>query len=225
MAREAVRLPAAVNGAQVVLGRVLLERYRQSASSQDLADARAALASVNPRALDVKERTELAIGLGEALYLEDQFGAAAEVFEASLDLSAVLGPIAHERVLDWWATSLDRQAQSRPPSERREPYARVMARMSAEVARDQGSTPAVYWLVAAARGVGDLDRAWHAALGGWMFAPFARDRGAALRADLDRLVVQALIPERAARVAARDRAAAATLMLGEWEGFKSRWSR
>jgi hypothetical protein len=53
----------------------------------------------------------------------------------------------------------------------------------------------------------------------------ARDRGAALRADLDRLVVQAIIPERAARLQIRDPKPAAAGMLAEWEAFKSSWSR
>ena len=31
--------------------------------------------------LDARERIELTLGLGEALFLEDRFGAAAELFE------------------------------------------------------------------------------------------------------------------------------------------------
>ena len=79
-------------------------------------------------------------------------------------------------------------------------YARILERMSAELATDGGSAPASYWLVAAARGTGDLERAWQAAIAGWVRASQAPDRGAALRADLDRLVTQAIIPERAARL-------------------------
>ncbi len=56
-------------------------------------------------------------------------------------------------------------------------------------------------------------------------AVLARDRGAALRADLDRLVTQALIPERAARLQLRDPKGAAAGMLAEWEAFKASWSR
>ena len=41
---------------------------------------------------------------------------------------------------------------------------------------------------------------WYAAAAGWVGALLARDRGAALRADLDRLVTQAIIPERASRL-------------------------
>ena len=44
-------------------------------------------------------------------------------------------------------------------------------RMEIEVRIDPGSAPANYWLAAAARGAGDLDRAWHAAIAGWIRAP------------------------------------------------------
>ena len=75
--------------------------------------------------------------------------------------------------------------------------ARIVERMRSELALDPGSSPASYWLAAAARGTGYLDRAWQAAIAGWVRASLARDRGAALRADLDRLATEAIIPERA----------------------------
>src|SRR5262249_37862229 len=158
-------------------------------------------------------------------YLDDQFGASAEVFESLLDSSTPLGPAAHERVLDWWATAIDRQTTTRPASDRVKDYERVLARMAIEIARDPGSSPAAYWIVAAARGAGDLERAWHAALAGWSRATLARDRGAALRADLDRLMVQAIIPERVARLPLRDRSQAANVMNNDWDAFKAKWSK
>jgi hypothetical protein len=47
----------------------------------------------------------------------------------------------------------------------------------------------------------------------------------ALRADLDRLVVQGILPDRAARLTVRDNTQALSGMVGEWEAFKSSWSR
>ena len=86
------------------------------------------------------------IGQAEVLYLDDRFGAAAELFEATLDRSMVLGPVAHERVLDWWATALDRHAQSRPVEERPAIYARILERMSAELRRTAAwRRPATGW--------------------------------------------------------------------------------
>ena len=69
--------------------------------------------------------------------------------------------------------------------------------MEKELAADSASAPAAYWLAAAARGTGNLDRALNAAMAGWVTAPLGRDHGAALRADLDRLMVQGIIPDRA----------------------------
>ena len=224
-ARDASLTPATADAARIVLGRIRLERFRQSASPTDLAAARESLRDVDPRQLDGRERVELTIGLAEALYLEDRFGAAADLFETVLDRSTVLGALAHERVLDWWATALDRHAQSRQPEEREPVYERILRRVHAEAAEDPGSTAAGYWLAASTRGSGDLDGAWNAALAGWVRAPLAHDRGAALRADLDRLVVQAIIPERAARLQLRDSKQAQAGMLSEWEAFKSGWSK
>lgn len=224
-ARSALEEPLTVNAARVVLGRIQLERYRRSGAQSDLADARNALRTVDPQALDERERLELTLGLAEALYLEDRFGAAAELFEPLIDASAVLGELAHERVLDWWATAVDRQAQLRPQDERASLYDRVVSRMSRELAEHPGSGAAAYWLAAAARGGGDVERAWQAAQAGWMRAPQTSDRGAALRADLDRLVIQAVIPERIIKLGLRDTTQALAGMLGEWEAFKNTWSR
>ena len=224
-AREALRVAATAEAARVVLGRIQLERYRRTSSAPDLTEAIAALGAIDARRLDARERVELAIGFGQALYLEDRFGAAAALFESVLDSAALLGPSGHERVVDWWATALDRQAQLRPPADRAELYARITARMNSEIAKEPGSAPAGYWLAASARALGDPDRALNEATAGWVRAALGRDRGASLRADLDRLVVQGILPDRAARLPGRDHTKALAGMVNEWEAFKSRWLR
>jgi hypothetical protein len=225
VAAAALESPAA-DAARVVIGRVRLERYRQSADPADLTAAREALRAVDPLALDARAQVEYTVGLGEALYLQDLFGAAAQIFESVLTRSSVLGTHAHERVLDWWATALDRHAQTRPVDERAPVYDRILSRMTEQLEQFPGSTAASYWLTAAARGRGDLERAWHSALAGWVRASLAEDRGAELRADLDRLVVQAILPERAARLGKpSDARQAFSVMLSEWEAFKTAWSR
>jgi hypothetical protein len=224
-AQDAMGVDGYADAARVVLGRVQLERFRQTADPADLGAARDALRAVDPAPLRYRERLELTIGQAEVLYLEDRFGGAAELFESSLDRSVVLGTSAHERVLDWWATALDRYAQLRAIEERPPVYARIVERMRAELALDAGSTPANYWLARAARGSGDLERAWQAALAGWVRASLAQDRGAALRADLDRLVTQAIIPERAAKLKTADVRQAAAGMQNEWTAFKAGWSK
>lgn len=224
-AREALRNVATADGARLVLGRVHLELYRQTADQADLVEAREALKSIDATALDDTERVELLVGLGQHLFLEDRYGIASESFERAIDSSTVLGPAAHERVLDWWATALDRLALSRPRDARQGIYARIVARMETELASDPSSGPAAYWLPAALRGSGELDRAWDTARAGWITAMIGRDYGAALRADLDRLTLQGIIPERAMRLQPREPATAGGVMRSEWEALKARWSR
>jgi hypothetical protein len=92
--------------------------------------------------------------------------------------------------------------------------------MEEEIATHPGSATAAYWLAAAARAQGDLQAAWDAAQAGWVRSPLMSDRGTALRADLDRLVVQAIVPDRA-KVTAQS----PDTLRAEWERFKDRWNR
>jgi hypothetical protein len=172
------------------------------------------------RALDARDRVELSIGLGEALYLEDRFGAAADLFESVLVASSALGAGAHERLLDWWATALDRDARPRPEIERQTVYQRIRERMQDELGRRSASATAAYWLSAAARGQGDLQAAWDAAQAGWVRATLTSDRGTGLRADLDRLMLRGIVPERAKALAQPQEA-----LRVEWERFKERWQK
>ena len=223
-ATEARLTPKFADAATLVLARAHLERFRQSANPADLTAARDALQQIHPAVLAPPYRVELIIGLGESLYLDDRAGAAAEEFELALPGVDATNPNARERVLDWWATALDRQAQLGPESERRPLYARIVNRMEEELRRDAGSAAASYWLVAGARGSGDLERAWGTAIAGWVRASMAGDRRVALRADLDR-IVQAIIPERARQTSSStDVAQAIAAMRGEWETLKQSWT-
>ena len=223
-ALEAAKVPATADSARVVLGRIQLERFRKSSSATDLDAGIGSLRSVDARRLDARDKAELAVGLGEALYLDDRYGAAAAMFQSVLDADA-LQQAGHERVLDWWATAIDRQAQGRPPAERAELYTRITSRMLAEVSKSPGSLPAGYWLVAASRASGDPEQAMNEALAAWVRASLAADRGVTLRADLDRLVTEGILPDRTARLPVRERAGALGSMTAEWEAFKARWTR
>ena len=223
-ARLALANPGTANGARVVLGRAQLERYRQTDAPADLAEARAALREVDPRTLDAREKVELTIGLAETLFLEDRFASAAEIFATVLESSRILGAAAHARVLDWWATSLDRYAQSLRVRDREPFFRRISDRMQAELTQEPGSATANYWAVASVRGVGDIDAAWNAAMAAWVRAGLGPDRGAGVRSDLDRMVLDGIIPDRAARLELKDPTAAIAGMVSEWELFKSDWT-
>jgi len=222
-ARAASGRPAVVASARLIMGRSRLERFRKTTVARDLEDARGDFRAVDPALLDPRERIELEVGLGELLYCEDRFGAAAELLAPIADQAATLAPDGRARALDWWATALDRQAQTIPVSDRTSVYARVIARMEEELRRDPSSSPAAYWIAAAARASGDLDRAWSAALAGWVRAGFAHDSGLALRTDLDKLMIGGIIPDRAAKAPARERRQVTASLTAEWESFKKSW--
>src|ERR1017187_10159179 len=151
-AREARKTPALANGASLVLARAYLERYRQTNDVVNLGLARDALKATDAAALTPADQIELLIGLAESQYFDDRFGAAAEMFNVAL---AEVGPgtlTSHDRVLEWWAVSLDRQAQTGTDADRRATYARMLDRMDAESARRPSSAIAAYWLAASARG-------------------------------------------------------------------------
>ena len=226
LARDAATDASRADAARVVLGRVQLERFRKSSDVKDFNLARESLRMVDATKLHTSERVELMIGFAEALFLEGRFAAAAQLFESIRARSALLGSSAHERVLDWWATSIDRQAQLRSPDERKAYYAQIIDRMTIEAADNPGSTAAGYWLAAAARANGDLETAWHAVLAGWFRAVLADEAENTLRADLDRLMTTAIIPERAAKLGPRvDVKDAEAAMIEEWTAFKNTWNR
>ena len=225
LAREATKVPAMAEGARLILGRIYLEQYRSSADADHLMQAREALRAVNTQALERRERVELSIGYGEAMFLDDRFGPAAEAFERALDSSSELGEAAHDRLVDWWASAVDRLALTGPRDTREVVYERIVARMEKELAANPSSAPAAYWLTAASRGAGNLERAWNAAQAGWVTAPLGKDHGAALRADLDRLMVQGIIPDLAGRLQPRNVKQTSARLLSEWEALKAAWTR
>jgi hypothetical protein len=220
-AAERVHLdPSRADSADLVAARSYLERFRSSGASDDLTNARERLRRLNPDRFGPLERAEFIVGLGEALYFDQSFGAAATIFASALDAPDVLTMEARDRVLDWWASASDRECRPRADVDRQSTYERIHARMEKEIAAYPGSTTAAYWLAASAAGKGDSQAAWDAAEAGWARAPLTTDGGMVLRADLDRLVLRAIVPERARLLAQSPDA----LRL-EWERFKEKWKR
>lgn len=227
--RLAARLrnePPQASLANLILGRSYLEKFRQSANNADLVAARQALREVNASTLGTREQVEYLIGLGESLYLEESYGAAAQVFVSAFDKAQILGTRGFDRLFDWWATSLDRLAQSGLSDDRDALYGEIVGRAQAALGEAPGAAAPAYWMVVATRSLGDPTRAWNAAVAGWVRAPLVDDRGAALRADLDRLVLQAIIPERVRQMAStdRDRERVAATLRAAWEDVKKEWS-
>jgi hypothetical protein len=218
LAEQARELPGRADSADLVAARAYLERYRDSGASEDLTSARDRLRRLDPEKFGPRERAEYVVGLGETLFFDGAFGAAATVFDSVLQSRDALADAARERVLDWWATAVDREAKPRSEMERQGVYLRIRSRMDEELAAHPSSATAIYWIAAAARSQGDHQGAWDAAQAGWVRARLVSDKGEGLRADLDRLVQRAIVPDRA-----RATAQSPDLLRAEWERFKESW--
>jgi hypothetical protein len=215
--------------ATLIIGRAGLERFRTTADQAQLAAARTALSQVDSLQLSPRDRLDLVVGLGEALFFDEHYHAAADLFESILEDVAALGPGPRDQLLDWWATAVDRHVRGLAPDKRAEAFDRLVTRMEDELRRDPTSAAAAYWVAAASFARGNVDRAWDAAVAGWVRGILSVDRGMTLRPDLDRLVRDAIIPERLRRLqaAASNGEAQATeaSMLAEWTLVKEQWAK
>jgi tetratricopeptide (TPR) repeat protein len=223
---EARKIPAQANAASIVLARAHLERYRQRMAAEDLDAARSVLTPIDNAQLTGRDRLDWTIATGQLLYFDRRFGTAAEFFETALAQAEQLEAGARDRLIEWWATALDQQAQLGPQVERHAIYRRVLARAEEELRRDDRSTVAAYWLAAAAVGVDDLDRAWAAAEAGWLRASASTGpAGTALRNDLDRLVTQVIIPQRSGHLSPSNPSQAMAVLQQEWTTMKERYAK
>ena len=195
--------PAWGDAAALVGARAHLERYRVRLDPGDLIAAREALTAVRQAALGPRDQVDLLVGIGQALYLGGTFDAAGDLFEAALDRASVLGSGDRLRLLEWWATAIDREAQALAADSRAPLLERLGERMEAEMRQDPGSAVANYWL---------------AAVTGWVRAILHPESSGALRADLDRLVTEGLIPERE-----REDSDAAAALQRQWQTLKEQW--
>jgi hypothetical protein len=222
-ATTARRIAETEDAAVIVLARALLERYRDRADPSDLSAAREALGTVRAESLGERDRIELLLAFGEALYLEDDFGAAAEVLETGLSRAAGLDQALLEAMLEWWGSAIERQASGLAPDLRKARFARLAARMQEELGRVPTSPAASYWNVVGLRGAGESLRAWDAAVAAWVRARLVGGKSADLRADLDQLVLTGVIPDRVAHIVQDQRAAAESQLKAEWALVKERW--
>jgi hypothetical protein len=219
----AQKSPETLDAATVVLARAHLERYRERADPADLSAARVALGTVRAASLDSRDHLDLLMALGEALFFEDDYGAAAHLFESGLEGALAHGDVPGEAMLDWWGSSVERRAETLDRAERTAVFSRMRGRMTLELSRNPASAAAGYWVVVATRGAGEPEAAWDAAIAGWVRARLASSRSATLRADLDKLVLEGIIPDRVRALPAERRDAGEAEMRAEWAVVKERW--
>ena len=228
-ATEAAKRPAVVPSATLVIARSRLERFRTMGDASELKTARTELVSIDRQNLGPQEVIEWQIGVATVLFLENQFGPAAEMLTSALETAHErLAPAEYEKLLEWWGTSMTRLAETLTGDARKRLYEQFQDDARRELERNPLSRPATYWTIVALRGAGQFDAAWNAAIAGWIRAG-AHDEGRQLRADLDSFVKQTLIPERAqARTGQRSDAKATVAESGslaeEWRVITARWS-
>ncbi len=222
-ATAARKTPDTQDAAAVVLARAHLERYREGVDPADLGAAREALGAVRTGVLEPRVRIEYLLAVGQALFLEDEFGAAAALFASGVAPARDADPALGEAMLDWWGSAMERQADLSAPERRKDLFSALVKDMRLELSRNPESAAASYWVAAGLRGSGDSLAAWEAATAGWVRARLAGSRSAALRADLDKLVLQGIIPDRVRALQAADRAATASQLRADWELVKQRW--
>ncbi len=220
--------PAWAPSATLIIARSRLELFRRLGDPKELTAARGELVSLNHHDLAPQEVIEWQIGVGTALFLEDQVGPAAAMFTSVLPAARErLKPGDFEKLLEWWGTSVSRLAESLTGDARKRAYEQLRADVRGELERNPLSPAATYWTVVGSRGAGDFDAAWNEAVVGWIRAG-AQPEGRRLRTDLEGFVMRTLIPERAqARTGQRLDAKAAVneiaTMTEEWRAVTGRW--
>jgi hypothetical protein len=222
-ATQAQTLPATRPAAGVVLARAHLERYRDAGDPTDLVAARAALSTVQTAGVPVRVRIDYLFGLGQALFFDNSLGAAAELFASATAAAWAVDASAGEAMTDWWGSAVERELDGQPSEVRRGRFQQLADDMRQELARHPTAAAPAYWVAVALRGAGDPERAWDAAVAAWVRAPLTGDSAATLRADLDRLVLDAIIPDLAAARPAGEQTAAASQWRAEWTLVRQRW--
>ena len=133
-AEEARKAADLADEAAVVVARARLERYHASdAEHRDTADleaAREALKTVDVARLLPRDYVDYLVGVGESLFYEQppRYGAAAEMFSAALSRADSATPDLRAPLFEWWAQSLDREAQFEPEAGRKPLYERILRR-------------------------------------------------------------------------------------------------
>lgn len=220
--------PDAAPSATLIIARSHLGRYRASGDAKELDAARAALITLNPRVLAPQEAIEWQIGAGTALFFENQFGPAADMFSTVVPLARErLKDVEFEKLVEWWGSTQGRLAETLAGGARKAAYERLRTEAALEVQRNPLSRPATYWMIVGLRGAGSLEEAWGAAISGWIRFGNQPD-GEKLRTDLDRFVIQTLIPERAQaktgqRLDTKSSLNEIAVMTEEWRNLTTRW--
>ena len=190
----------------------------------DLSAAREALGTVRAASLDERDQLELLLALGESLFLEDDFGAAAEILESGLDARRQRRRSSPKSMLEWWGSAVERQASGLAPEPRRRAFARLVDRMQGELAQiaDVGGRQLLDRRRPARRRRVDA----RVGRGGCRLGARAADRRPRASRSAPTSTswsLQGVIPDRVRHIAQDQRAAAESQLKADWELVKERW--
>ena len=174
------RTPAQPLLSHLIIGRVRLERYRSPRHRCSGARRRRGRFSRRRSARAQSTRAAGAAGRAGRCCCSSMIASAPapSCWSRCSTRTASLAPDAHDRAVEWWAIALDAQAQAQPPDRSPAAYQRSVDADGAGAAARPGLGAAGYWLAAASRDAGDLERAWAAALAAWVRASLAPDGAA-----------------------------------------------
>ena len=164
-ARQSLEVADQVDAARLVLARALLERYRAAAEPRTSSKHATRCAPWMPRACAAGERDELLVGFGQWLFLTGRFGAAAGLFESALGSGDDVAR--HARSPARLVGQRTRSRGAGRATATRTRSTRTCARRGWN--RKRGRSPRraarpVTGLPRPRAGLGELDRAWQAAM-------------------------------------------------------------
>jgi hypothetical protein len=228
-ATAAGRKPSVGPSTALIIARSQLEKFRKLGDADALVMARAGLVSLNPGDLAPQEVIEWHVGIATVLFLENQLGAAVDIFSTVMPSARDrLSEAELEKLLEWLGTSMSRLAETLTAEPRKQAYQKLRAHVRLELERNPLSRSALYWTAVSERGAGDLDSAWAAAVAAWIRTGGDPERQQ-LRSDVERFVTQTLIPERAQartgqRLDAKTTIGEVAVLTEEWRTITGRWS-
>ena len=221
-AEQARLVPARAEAADLIAARAYLERFRESADVGRSRRTRAIASAVSIRSGSCRaSAAEFIVGLGETLFFDGSFGAAADLFDRCSMRRRSRPP----RRASACSTG-GRARSTRCAAARRDRTPADVQRIRDRMQRELGAHPASASARVLAGGrrpcQGDLQAAWDAAQAG-VGARAARAGSRRRRSRADHRhgsCCKAIVPERA-----KMHRSAAGAGESDWEQFKERWKR
>ena len=136
---EAAWVATASAEAGLVLARAKLDRFSRLESGSDLSVARQLLDRIDVTTLLPAQRLDWEVGVATGLFLAGRGGPSGVMFERLLDHPLLEGA-ERDRVLNWWATAVDRVGRDQLPDQRSGTYDKMARRLERRGVNRDGLT-------------------------------------------------------------------------------------